>query len=224
MSTPVKFAHLRIDEQNDFVDGSLAVKDSLAAIIAGNAINTNPKFTATFSTQDWHPQNHISFVDNNPGADLFSVKRITLDDGEETDQVMWPTHCVQGSKGAEFHPAKVVNPNIPHTVIRKGTNPHADSYSGYGCARQGKDEKTTLDAELKAAGIMHVVVTGIAEDFCCALTAKDAVKRGYKVCFPLWAVRGVAPESCAKECAEMTAMGVELVNTPEELEAWFAGC
>ena len=36
MSTTVKFAHLRIDEQNDFVDGTLAVTDSLAAIVAAS--------------------------------------------------------------------------------------------------------------------------------------------------------------------------------------------
>ena len=202
--------------QNDFCPGgALAVAQGDAIIPQINALMED--FQTVVLTQDWHPANHSSFAENHAGATPFSTVQMPY--GAQT---LWPRHCVQGTKGAEFHPAKVVNPSIPHSVIPKGTNAHADSYSGFGCARQGKDEKTTLDDELKAAGIMHVVVTGIAEDFCCALTAKDAVKRGYKTCMPLYAVRGVAKESCAKEHAEMLAMGVVLVKTPEELEAWFA--
>ena len=71
-------------------------------------------------TQDWHPAgasrvrpclthtsrnllggtDHISFASNNEGATVFETRELP-DIGQ---QVMWPDHCVQESKGAEFHP------------------------------------------------------------------------------------------------------------------------
>jgi len=224
MSAPEKkIVMLDIDRQVDFVEGgALAVTDGLAAIVATNKIihDDTLKISRVFKTQDWHPKNHVSFAVNNEGAKVFSELEIELPDKTKVIQVMWPLHCVENTKGAEFHPAVVDNPKIPTEVIPKGTNPRADSYSGFGCARQGVDEKTELNDKLCAMKATHVIVAGLAEDFCVAYTAKDAILRGYKVCVPLYATRPVSPVSSAKERALMTAMGVVLANTPEELKAW----
>jgi nicotinamidase/pyrazinamidase len=224
MSKPI--VDLRIDEQYDFVPGgSLAVAEGVDAINAGNIINSNGPFIATISTQDWHPKNdkekHISFATTH-NVKVLSVKKITLPDETEDDQVMWPDHCVQGTDGAKFHSSKVVNPNIPHEVVQKGCNPGVDSYSGFGDAYGGKFEKTNMHELLQKYNAKGVVVHGLALDYCVAYTAKDAIKMGYKVCVPLWACRGVAPDTITKEKANMLAMGVTLAENQAELDAWYA--
>ena len=212
-------AHLRIDEQHDFVDGSLAVPDALAAISAGNEINEKLKkhITTTICTQDWHPKNHASFASTN-GAPLFMPIEITLPDGVTDKQVAWPDHCVEDTPGADFHLSQVVATQM--MVVRKGRNAYVDSYSGFGDVYGGKYEKTRMQEYLAHSKITRVVITGLAGDYCVAYTAKDAVKHGYEVCVPLWATRAVSAESFDKEKAEMLALGVVLAETHEELVAW----
>lgn len=212
---------IRVDEQNAFVpNGSLPVTDGVAAIEAGNIINNNDNIVITISTQDWHPSDHVSFADNND-AKVLTIKEIILPDGSKDNQVMWPRHCVQDTDDAKFHSKKVVNQSKPHFVIPKGTKSNVDSYSGFGDAFGRKFEDTKLHELLKEHHIKGLVVTGLAGDYCVAYTAKDAAKLGYKVCVPLWATRAVAVESFEKEKAEMIALGVTLVSTEEELNAWF---
>jgi nicotinamidase/pyrazinamidase len=216
-------AHLRIDEQVDFVPGgTLPVTDGVSAILAGNEIDHcfKKNIKITVFTQDYHPGDHVSFADNH-NVSVFSVKEITLPDGSKDNQKMWPNHCVQGMSGAKFHPSQIINTSKPHFVVQKGTNSMVDSYSGFGDAYGRKFEDTKLHELLQEHGIKKVVVTGLAGDYCVAYTAKDAAKLGYKVCVPLWATRAVAEDSFDKEKAEMVALGVTLVKTQEELEAWF---
>lgn len=211
-------AHLRIDEQNDFVEGgSLAVADGLAAIAAGNAINAASNYAVTISTQDWHPKNHASFASTH-GSHVFASKDIVMPDGSYSAQVMWPDHCVQGEHGAEFHSTKAIY-SYPHVVVQKGCNPLVDSYSGFGDAFGGKFEKTNMDDVLCKHGITKVVITGLAADYCVSFTAKDAIKK-YKVCVPLWATRAVASEPFEMEKAVMRTRGVFLAKTQDELDAW----
>ena len=108
-SAPRRIALLTVDMQNDFVDGSLAVNGN--APTAGdcvrlfNRLRDAVPFDVVAHSQDWHPADHCSFVENNPGAELFHEVQIPTPDGEGTvPQLMWPTHCVQGSSGARFHP------------------------------------------------------------------------------------------------------------------------
>ena len=217
-------AHLRIDEQVDFVPGgSLPVTDGVSAIFAGNEINQiyNDNIKMTVFSKDFHPNDHVSFADNH-NVSVFSVKEITLPDGSKDNQVMWPIHCVQGMPGAEFHPSQIINTSKPNFVVQKGKNSMVDSYSCFGDAYGRKFEDTKLHELLQEHGIKNVVVTGLAGDYCVAYTAKDAAKLGYKVCVPLWATRAVAADSFDKEKAEMVDLGVTLAKTQEELDAWFA--
>lgn len=159
-----------VDIQNGFTpNGHLAVANSDQIIPLVNQLAE--KFQHVVLTQDWHPANHISFAENHAGKQPFDT--IQLDYGT---QVLWPSHCVQGTQDAELHP----NLNIPHAqlIIRKGWHTEIDSYSAFLEA----DQKTTtgLAGYLRESGIETVYVVGIATDFCVAWTAMDAVKLGFK--------------------------------------------
>lgn len=159
-----------VDIQNGFTpNGHLAVANSDQIIPLVNQLAK--KFQHVVLTQDWHPANHISFAENHAGKQPFDT--IQLDYGT---QVLWPSHCVQGTQDAELHP----NLNIPHAqlIIRKGWHTEIDSYSAFLEA----DQKTTtgLAGYLRESGIETVYVVGIATDFCVAWTAMDAVKLGFQ--------------------------------------------
>lgn len=159
-----------VDIQNGFTpNGHLAVANSDQIIPLVNQLAE--KFQHVVLTQDWHPANHISFAENHVGKQPFDT--IQLDYGT---QVLWPSHCVQGTQDAELHP----NLNIPHAqlIIRKGWHVEIDSYSAFLEA----DQKTTtgLAGYLRESGIETVYVVGIATDFCVAWTAMDAVKLGFQ--------------------------------------------
>lgn len=129
-ATKSKTALLIIDVQYDFcpTDGALAVPGGLAVIPVINKLRRRVPWALVALSQDWHPENHMSFFVNNkdnPQAKLFEVLR--LSDGRE--QMMWPAHCIQNEKGAEFHHELHVN----HTdkIVKKGTRHDVDSYSAF---------------------------------------------------------------------------------------------
>lgn len=159
-----------VDVQNGFTPGGqLAVAGADQIIPVINQLG--PYFTHIVITQDWHPDQHISFADNHPDKQAFDS--IELDYGR---QVLWPKHCVQGTHDAALHP----DLDLPtaQLIIRKGVNQHIDSYSAFLEA----DHKTTtgLAAYLQAHKIDTVYVVGIATDFCVAWTAIDARKLGFE--------------------------------------------
>ena len=85
-----------VDIQNDFLPrGALAVRQGDEVIPVINALA--PRFELVVATQDWHPWNHGSFAANYPGRKPGEM--ITL---AGQPQVLWPVHCVQGTKGAEI--------------------------------------------------------------------------------------------------------------------------
>jgi nicotinamidase/pyrazinamidase len=160
-----------IDIQNDFCPGgSLAVAGGDQIIEAVNALMD--EFSCVVLTQDWHPADHTSFADNHPGAAAFSLTEMPYG-----PQVLWPRHCVQGSKGAEFHPALRTDP--AQLIIRKGFRAGIDSYSAF--FENDKVTATGLDSYLRNRGISHVTLVGLALDYCVAYSAVDAAKLGYGV-------------------------------------------
>ncbi|CAB1207064.1 bifunctional nicotinamidase/pyrazinamidase [Acinetobacter bouvetii] len=159
-----------VDVQNGFTPGgNLAVAN--ADQIIPNINQLGQYFDNIVITQDWHPQNHVSFAENHVAKQPFET--IELDYGT---QVLWPAHCVQGTADAELHP----DLDLPtaQLVIRKGSHVHIDSYSAFLEA----DQKTTtgLAGYLKERGIDTVFIVGIATDFCVAWTAIDACKLGFQ--------------------------------------------
>ncbi len=164
-------ALLMVDVQNDFCPGgSLAVSEGDAVVPFINGIRG--RYGAVILTQDWHPANHASFASNNPGTQVGQVMRLG-----NLDQIMWPDHCLQGTPGAEFHPALDVRP--ADKVFRKGELPAVDSYSGF--RDNDKQHETGLREYLHAQGIDALDVVGLATDVCVKFTVLDAIAFGLQV-------------------------------------------
>lgn len=162
-------ALILVDIQNDFLPGgALAVKQGDEVIPVANALQQY--FTLVVATQDYHPQNHLSFAANHTGkkpGDHVALKGL--------DQVLWPVHCVQGSQGAEF--AQALNMDKVEKVFQKGTDPEIDSYSGF--YDNGHLKATGLGDYLKQKGVKRVVIAGLAADYCVKFTALDAKQLGF---------------------------------------------
>lgn len=164
-------ALLMIDVQNDFCPGgALAVAGGDEVVPVINALQT--QFDLVVATQDWHPTDHTSFAANHPGAAPFSMTEMPYG-----PQVLWPTHCVQGSAGADFHPD--LHLDRPAMVIRKGYRREIDSYSAF--FENDHKTPTGLAGFLRDHGVEAVTVAGLATDFCVRFSAVDAAKLGFAV-------------------------------------------
>lgn len=152
-----------VDMQNDFCPGgALQVNDGDRIIPACNKYIEmfENKGLTVYYTADWHPPNHCSFKENGG---------------------IWPIHCVQGSKGAAFHPDLKITTNA--CIIHKGTDPNKEAYSGF--------EQTELCTHLQKNGIRTLYIAGLATDYCVKNTVIDACYNGYKVIVLLDGVKGV---------------------------------
>ena len=168
---PATDALIVIDLQNDFCPGGAL------AVVGGDEIvprvnDLMRDYPVRVLTQDWHPAGHASFAASHPGAAPFSM--IDMPYGP---QVLWPTHCVQGTAGAAFHAA--LDLDASHLVLRKGFHPGIDSYSAF--QENDRTTPTGLDGYLRSRGVTAVTLVGLATDFCVAWSATDAARLGYDV-------------------------------------------
>lgn len=199
-----------VDVQNGFTPGgNLAVAHADEIIPLINQLARH--FPNIVLTQDWHPENHVSFAQNHPDKQPF--ESISLDYGT---QVLWPAHCVQGTPDAELHP----DLDIPSAqlIIRKGYHAAIDSYSAFVEA----DQKTTtgLAGYLKAREIDTVFVVGIATDFCVAWTAIDAAKLGFKAYVIADATKGIDMNGSLQHAwQDMLAHGVKRIYAKDIIQA-----
>jgi len=169
-----------IDPQYDFCpgngsftpDGALAVPGGTEIMSGIVALVAAAKFGCVVATQDWHPANHKSFASTH-GLEPFSTIELAYG-----TQVLWPDHCVQGSRGAEYHIALEPIDRFIDVIIRKGTNPEIDSYSAF--YENDKTTSTGLAGYLRERGIQRVFFVGLALDFCVGYSALDAVKTGFE--------------------------------------------
>jgi nicotinamidase/pyrazinamidase len=195
-----------VDVQNDFLPGgALAVPDGDAIVPLVNRLAA--RFTHVVLTQDWHPTAHRSFASSHPGKAHFDT--VTLHYGP---QVLWPDHCVQGTRGAEFAAAL----DIPHAalVIRKGCRHHVDSYSAF--CEADRTTRTGLAGYLRERGHSRVFVAGLATDFCVAWTAMDARAEGFEVAVIEDACRAIDTRgSLAAAWEQMREAGVARVTARE---------
>lgn len=170
-----------VDVQNDFLEtGSLPVPEGSKVIPVINKVM--PLFQTVVLTQDWHPAEHKSFASNHEDKKPYDVTTMLYG-----QQVLWPVHCVQNSKGAEL--AEALEVKGTEFNVRKGTNPEVDSYSAFFEA-DGKS-KTILADWLRKQGITEVFLCGLATDFCVSWSALDAVKEGFKTFIIEDACRGI---------------------------------
>jgi len=159
-----------VDIQYDFLPGgSLAVAGGDEIIEPVNVMAR--RFRNVVLTQDWHPAGHISFASSHPGMAPFQT--IELPYGT---QVLWPDHCVIGTRGAEF----AVALDIPHAqaVIRKGFRETIDSYSGF--SENDHTTQTGLAGYLRERGFRRLFICGLATDYCVAWTAEDGKAAGFE--------------------------------------------
>ena len=167
----MKKALIIVDVQNDFCEGgALAVPEANSIIPYINLLLEENQYDEIVLTQDWHPANHKSFASQHEDKVPFDVIELN-----GTQQVLWPDHCVQGTKGAELH--KDLKQNKISAIIRKGMNPNIDSYSGF--FDVNKKNPTGLDGFLKDHNVTSVYICGLAADYCVYYTAKDALALGY---------------------------------------------
>jgi nicotinamidase-related amidase len=175
-----------VDVQNDFCPGGALPVPQGDQIIPflNKYIDKFEKAKARiFATRDWHPPNHISFK-RHGGP--------------------WPSHCVQGTRGAEFHPALKLPKNV--TVISKATNPYKESYSGF--------DGTDLEKELRDEKTKRIFVGGLATDYCVKRTVLDGLKIGFLTVLLTDAVKGIDQEPVDSEEAvrEMIQKGAKTVT------------
>lgn len=206
-----RFALGVIDVQNDFCSGgALAVTDADLTLAPINKL----RFMyfdqiPTFMSQDFHSADHMSFASRHKATEREVLKlNLEMEDGtyQKFDQMVWPSHCVEGTYGAQFHKDLIVTK--VDKIIRKGTKRNVESYSAFGDQFEGKYEKTELYDWLKSKGITDIILTGIATDYCVYNTALDALRLGFKVHLIKCCTRGVAPDSTGKAMDDMALKGV----------------
>jgi nicotinamidase/pyrazinamidase len=180
-------ALLIIDFQNDFTsDGALEVPggDEIADPVRRLA----ERFDIVMATRDWHPPDHSSF---------------------ETEGGPWPVHCVQGTHGAELHPA--MSDVEVDLIVDVGRERDDQGYSGF--------EKSTLADALRERGVDTVYVTGLATDYCVRASAIDAAKEGFDTTVVEDAIRAVnvEPDDGERALADMREAGAKIATSDEVL-------
>jgi len=178
----VKDVLILVDVQNDFCPGGLLALESGDSVIPPLnkwSRHAESQGARIIATRDWHPEGHISFKEQGGP---------------------WPVHCVQGTKGAEFHPGLYLPQST--TVINKGEAIDHDQYSAF--------DKSDLAESLKEQGIVRVWIGGLAEDVCVRQSALDCLEAGFETHVIEDATKPVDPESNTLE---------ELVNRGAVIES-----
>lgn len=190
-----------VDLQVDFCPGgALAVAGGDEIVGPVNALMAD--HDAVVLTQDWHPADHSSFAGNHPGAQPFGT--VAMPYGE---QVLWPDHCVIGSKGAAFHPG--LDLDRADLILRKGFRREIDSYSAF--FENDRRTSTGLAGYLRHRGVTDLRFVGLAHDFCVAWSAIDAARLGFSATVIEEATRAIDLNG-SREAAQaaMRAAGVTL--------------
>lgn len=204
---PGKGALLVVDVQNDFCPGgALGVPDGDAVVEPINRIM--PRFRHIVATQDWHPADHASFAAAWPGHSVHDTIEV---DG--IPQVLWPSHCVQGSAGAEFRSGLQVE--RASIILRKGARSRLDSYSAL--FENDRRTPTGLEGWLRTVGASVIYLTGLATDYCVYYSAMDALRLEFQVVVVTDCVRGVdfPPGNVARRLERLRKAGCTLLTSAE---------
>jgi nicotinamidase/pyrazinamidase len=198
-----------IDVQPDFMPGGpLACHDGDAIVPGIAALLDTGLFRHIVATQDWHPRGHVSFAASHANRQPF--ERIPLYGHAQT---LWPSHCVQGTPGAELHPD--IDWSAADLVLRKGNDPRVDSYSGFreNHGPSGSRPSTGLAGWLRDRNVFELYICGLARDVCVLWTAQDAVDMGFKT-HVLWDLtRPVTSETDIATRARLDRLEVDVMDS-----------
>lgn len=180
-----------VDVQNDFMpDGPLPVPagDSVVPVLNRYIKLFKTIDSPIYATRDWHPEVTIHF--KKYGG-------------------LWPEHCIQGTRGAEFHPDLKLPEDTE--IITEGDDPQSQGYSAFeGSNAQG----ISFEDSLREKGIKQLFIGGIATDYCVKSTVLDAIDKGFRVTLLMDAIRGVNldPEDSRRAIAAMIRAGARMGN------------
>ena len=193
-------ALLVVDMQRDFMPGgALPVPEGDAIVPKVNAYIAQFRMAGApvFASRDWHPPETIHL---------------------QAQGGPWPPHCVQGTPGAAFHPDLKLPEDA--VVVSKGMDPEEDAYSAF--QARSLEENRDLDDYLRAHGVEHLYVLGLALDYCVKWSALDAVRAGLRVTVLIDATRAVnvAPHDAEETVEALVRAGVGL----ETIETLWVTC
>jgi nicotinamidase/pyrazinamidase len=202
-------ALLLVDLQNDFCPGgALAVTEGDQVVPIANRMAK--VFDLVVASQDWHPTDHGSFAPHHPGKQPGELIQLA-----GLEQILWPVHCVQNTKGAAFHPDLNLEPIA--RVFHKGIDPTVDSYSSF--FDNAHRRATGLADYLREQQVRRVYICGLATDYCVKFTALDAVQLGFETYVIEDACRGVNLNSGDVELAldNMRSHNIHITTSSEIL-------
>ncbi len=200
-------ALVMVDIQNDFMPGgALPTRNGDEVVPVINRIQ--PLFDVVIATQDWHPPAHGSFASNHPGrhpGDVIDLNGL--------EQILWPDHCVQRTRGAELH--RDLDRSRIAKIVHKGTDPGIDSYSTF--FDNGRRKSTGLEDDLRARGVTDVYLAGLATDYCVLWSARDAADLGFHTHVIRDACRPVElkPGDSDRAFDEMRSSGIDVISSDE---------
>jgi len=175
-------ALLVVDVQRDFCPGgALAVArgDEVVATLNAWLRAARLQGVPVVATRDWHPPRHPSF---------------------ETEGGPWPVHCVEGTRGAEFHPGLLLPPGT--IVLCKGVRLDRDQTSAF--------DETGLTRWLHAQGVRRLFVGGLAQDVCVRDSVLDARREGFEVHVLVQATRPITESGGRAALVAMREAGAQL--------------
>lgn len=200
-----------VDMQPDFLPGgALPVEEGDRILEPIARLMGEGPFRLQVATQDWHPPDHVSFASRHGGRQPMDVIELY-----GHDQVLWPDHCVRGTEGAMLHP------DLPwehvRSIIRKGTDPASDSYSGFrnNWDPQGERPATGLAGYLRERRVEQVWLCGLARDYCVRWSAEDAAEAGFDT-YVLWDLtRSVDPSGDDALRRDLEDRGIRVVESTD---------
>lgn len=203
MEEAIKSVLIIVDIQNDFCEGgALEVPGADQIIPVVNNIKNNFKkyFHKIIFTKDNHPENHISFKNS-----IYLNDDIELDEITKKWKGQFPPHCVQNTKGNEFHPN--LNLTGEEIIFNKGENIYAEEFSGFA--------NKNLNKLLKENKINKVFIVGLAFDFCVGETALDISNNGYETFVISEATRGIDNDTIEEMREKFKNSKINLISVDE---------
>ena len=194
-----------VDVQYDFLPGgSLAVEGGDEIIPVINQLVKD--YDLIIFTRDFHPSNHKSFASQHEGKNVFDQIKLN-----GIDQVLWPDHCVQGTRGSDIHDDLIGNPDLKNKkvyIFKKGMDPEYDSYSGF---KDANDESTGLYTFLLNNMINSIDICGLATDFCCKFTSLDSSKYFFETRLLLSSCRSIS-KNIEKDINELKINNIKITQ------------